>query len=192
MVVDDHPLVCLAIKALISDLYCVDSVISKGNSKSTLEAIRNEKIDLIILDINLDDCNGFDLYRRIKAHGYKGMVLFLSAEQSDLFSETAFKIGAEGYVCKSEDHRILCDAVEGIANGYTFFKFRQRGSARDKTPTLSNRESVVMNYLVQGKTNKQIAEMLFISDKTVSTYKTRIMTKYNVDNLADLIKINSL
>lgn len=75
---------------------------------------------MIILDINLSDSDGYDFYRRIKLQGYKGKVLFYSAEESPLFSKMAFNSGADGYVCKSEQQNVLKDAVEGIANGYKF------------------------------------------------------------------------
>ncbi len=192
LILDDHPLVCVAIQALISELDCVDEVTTSTDASDAMLVIQSKPIDLLILDVNLGSYDGYDCYRRIKAKGYQGKVLFFSAEKSHLFSEMAFKIGADGYVCKSENHHILKDAVEGIANGYTFFKFKQGLSKRSGQSSLSNRETVVMNYLLQGKNNREIAEILSISDKTVSTYKKRIMDKFNVNNLVDLTRATTL
>ncbi len=190
LIFDDHPLVCAAIKALISDLSCVASTEVLSDSVSVMKRIKEHSVDLLILDINLADCDGYDFYRRIKSHGFTGKVLFYSAQQGQLYSEMAFKMGADGYVCKSEDPHILRDAVEGIANGYTFFKFKSAFKERNSEVSLSNRETIVMNHLLQGKSNKEIAVILSISDKTVSTYKRRIMDKFNVKNIIELTRVS--
>lgn len=192
LVFDDHPLVGVAIRATISTLPFIDSVSVANNAKSALNTIKSGAVDLLILDINLTDVDGYDFYRRIKSHGYRGKVLFYSAEESALFSELAFKAGADGYVCKSEQQEILRDAVEGIFNGYTFFKFKSTPSPEREKVDLSNREAVVMNHLLRGKTNKEIAHILSISDKTVSTYKKRLLDKYGVGNLMELNKVAAL
>ncbi|CAH0530032.1 response regulator transcription factor [Vibrio hippocampi] len=189
LILDDHPLVGIAIKSLVLDLKYVESVEILTDANKSLAKLKEGSINLLILDVNLGDCDGFDFYRRIKSHGYKGKVLFFSAEQSYLFSEMAFKLGADGYVCKSEEHSILRDAIEGIYHGYTFFKFKQNARQVDRQKKLSSREVVVMNYLLQGKNNKEIAALLSISDKTVSTYKKRIFDKYSVSNIIELTKV---
>ncbi|MCV5664269.1 LuxR C-terminal-related transcriptional regulator, partial [Escherichia coli] len=84
------------------------------------------------------------------------------------------------YVCKSENHDILKDAIEAVVKGYTFFKFKQVANEVREMPQLSSRESAVMKYLLQGKSNRDIASVLSISDKTVSTYKRRVLDKFNV------------
>ena len=186
IVFDDHPLVCSAVEALIADLSCIESVESMSDAVSVIKRVKEQTVDLLILDIGLADCDGYDFYRRVKSHDYKGKVLFYSAQQSQLYSEMAYKMGADGYVCKSEDPHILKDAVEGIVNGYTFFKSEGSFKDRNSHASLSTRETIVMNYLLQGKTNKEIAEILSISDKTISTYKRRIMDKFNVKNVIEL------
>lgn len=195
LVFDDHPLVGVAIKATLSNMNCVNSISVVYSLKSALEATKNKSINFVILDINLSDGgDGYDFYRRIKSHGYQGKVLFYSAEESSLYSELAFKAGADGYVCKSEHQEILRDAVEGITNGYTFFKFKSDKSVHgnEERVTLSNREAMVMNHLLSGKSNKDIAHLLKISDKTVSTYKKRLFDKYSVNNLIELSKVVSI
>ncbi len=187
---DDHPLICSAVKNLISELDCIKSVESSCHAKTTLKEIKSGHVDLLILDVNLSDCNGYDFLRRIKSHGYDGKVLFFSAEANPLYSETAFNMGAHGYVCKSENYNILKDAVEGIASGYSFFKIKANN--RPKEPRLSHRESFVLNQLLEGKTNKEIAQMLSISEKTISTYKARIKEKYNVRNIIELTKLSEI
>lgn len=189
LVFDDHPLVGVAIKTTLSTMDCVNSITVAYSLKDALDATKNNDIDFVILDVNLSDGDGYDFYRRIHHHGYRGKVLFYSAEESSLYSEMAFKSGADGYVCKSEHQEILRDAVEGISNGYTFFKFKTDKPNKESTISLSNRETTVMSHLLKGKNNKEIAQLLKISDKTVSTYKKRLFDKYGVGNLMELSKV---
>lgn len=191
LILDDHPLVCAAIKNLIAPIDYIDTVLTISDVRKAFKIIKSLNIDLLILDINLGDNDGFDFYRRIKAHGYNGKILFISANDNQLYSDTAFKLGADGYICKSEDMDLIKESLDGIMKGYTFFKFKSSDEGCNKKVALSNRETVVFNYLIKGKTNTEIAEILSLSTKTVSTYKRRIFDKYQVDNIVDLIKLDN-
>ncbi len=103
----------------------------------------------------------------------------------------AFRSGADGYVCKSENHEILKGAIEAVAKGYSFFKFKQTVEEHRNVPMLSSRESAVMKLLQQGKSNRDIADVLSTSDKTVSTYKRGVLDKFNVKNIVELAKVVS-
>ncbi|MFZ3421554.1 response regulator [Vibrio harveyi] len=189
LIFDDHPLVCIAIKSLVESLGTANDVLTVTNSKDALKILKEQQIGLLILDVNLADCDGYDFYKRIKSHGFAGKVIFFSAETSHMYSQMAFRSGADGYVCKSENHEILKDAIEAISKGYSFFKFKQSVEEHRNVPALSSRESAVMKLLLQGKTNRDIADVLSISDKTVSTYKRRVLDKYNVKNIVELSKV---
>lgn len=189
LIFDDHPLVCVAIKYLLEELGVANEVLTATSSRAALTAVKECDIELLILDVNLSDCDGFDFYKRIKAHGYEGKVIFFSAETGQVYSQMAFRSGADGYVCKSENHEILKDAIEAVSKGYSFFKFKQVASEVKAVPQLSSRESAVMKYLLQGKSNRDIAQVLSISDKTVSTYKRRVLDKFNVDNIVELTRV---
>ncbi|ELC3158517.1 response regulator transcription factor [Vibrio harveyi] len=186
LIFDDHPLVCIAIKSLVESLGTANDVLTVTNSKDALKILKEQQIGLLILDVNLADCDGYDFYKRIKSHGFAGKVIFFSAETSHMYSQMAFRSGADGYVCKSENHEILKDAIEAVSKGYSFFKFKQSVEEHRNVPALSSRESAVMKLLLQGKTNRDIADVLSISDKTVSTYKRRVLDKYNVKNIVEL------
>ncbi len=189
LIFDDHPLVCVAIKSLLKELGMTNEVFTATSAKSAFKTLKKSNIDLLILDVNLADCDGFDFYKRIKSHSYEGKVIFFSAETSQMYSQMAFRTGADGYVCKSENHDILKDAVEAVVKGYTFFKFKQVVNEVREMPQLSSRENAVMKHLLQGKSNRDIASVLSISDKTVSTYKRRVFDKFNVKNIVELTKI---
>lgn len=189
LIFDDHPLVCIAIKSLVESLGTANDVLTVTNSKDALKVLKEQQIGLLILDVNLADCDGYDFYKRIKSHGFAGKSDLLSAETSHMYSQMAFRSGADGYVCKSENHEILKDAIEAVSKGYSFFKFKQSVEEHRNVPALSSRESAVMKLLLQGKTNRDIADVLSISDKTVSTYKRRVLDKYNVKNIVELSKV---
>ncbi|MEQ3491460.1 response regulator transcription factor [Vibrio sp. SSH13-20] len=189
LIFDDHPLVCIAIKSLVESLGTANDVLTVTNSKDALKILKEQQIGLLILDVNLADCDGYDFYKRIKSHGFAGKAIFFSAETSHMYSQMAFRSGADGYVCKSENHEILKDAIEAVSKGYSFFKFKQSVEEHRNVPALSSRESAVMKLLLQGKTNRDIADVLSISDKTVSTYKRRVLDKYDVKNIVELSKV---
>ncbi|WP_199770643.1 response regulator transcription factor [Vibrio campbellii] len=189
LIFDDHPLVCVAIKSLVENLGIANEVMTATSSKDALKSLKEGNIGLLILDVNLADCDGYDFYKRIKSHGFNGKVIFFSAETSHMYSQMAFRSGADGYVCKSENHEILKDAIEAVAKGYSFFKFKQTVEESRNVPSLSSRESAVMKLLLQGKSNRDIADVLSISDKTVSTYKRRVLDKLNVNNIIELAKV---
>ncbi|MGR4988141.1 response regulator [Vibrio rotiferianus] len=191
LIFDDHPLVCIAIKSLAESLENTNEVMTATSSKDALRTLKEADIGLLILDVNLADCDGYDFYKRIRSHGFKGKVIFFSAETSNMYSQMAFRSGADGYVCKSENYETLKDAIEAVAKGYSFFKFKQAAEGSRDMPTLSSRESTVMKLLLQGKSNRDIAEVLSISDKTVSTYKRRVLDKFNVKNIVELTKLVS-
>ncbi|MDL5027204.1 response regulator transcription factor [Vibrio sp. TMPB1044] len=192
LIFDDHPLVCVAIKSLVEFSPHIAQVNVASELKAANEFVRNSQIDLLILDVNLDDCDGFDFYRRIKSHGFRGRVVFYSAETSAYYSEMAFKVGAHGYVCKSEHYNVLKDAIEAIVKGYSFFKEVNDPRKVGQDLKLSPRETTVAKLLLKGMTNKDIAELLSISEKTISTYKSRILTKYSVDNIIELYRVIDL
>lgn len=192
LIFDDHPLVCVAIKSLVESSPHVKQVSVAYEVKAANEIIRATQVDLVVLDVNLNDCDGFDFYRRIKAHGYKGKVVFYSGETSSYYSEMAYKVGASGYVCKSEHYNMLNDAVEAIANGYSFFKDINDASQSKQVAKLSPREATVAKLLLNGMTNKDAATRLSISEKTISTYKRRLLTKYSVASIVELSRVIEL
>lgn len=188
LIVDDHPLVCSAIKSLLHKVNYIKEVQTTCTTKDALNIVKDGNINLLILDINLGDGNGFELLRRIKAHGYEGKTLFLSASDNPTLINTARELGANGYICKSENSNLIKESVIRIINGYSIFKIK----TTRKMVELSKREVVVFNYLMQGKTNTEISQILSLSSKTVSTYKRRILDKHNASSIIELINNQKL
>lgn len=148
------------------------------------------RIELLILDIELGNTDGFSLYRRALLNGYNGKVLFLSAKHANHLIRIAAKLGAQGVINKSESLENISLAIELVLRGQVYFP-HDGGvyNKKDLDQILTEREFTVMGYLVEGLSNKQIGEKLFISNKTVSTYKTKIFEKLEVDSVISLAKL---
>ncbi|MDP2635922.1 MAG: response regulator [Pseudoalteromonas sp.] len=190
LVVDDHPMVCAAIKTALSKSALVNGIYAVASQKEALEYLRVNKCDLIILDIELEESDGFSLYKRACLAGYKGRVLFLSAKQDKHIIRTAAKLGSQGFINKAESLENITSAVELILKGFTFFPQEDLLTHdKDIDQILTERELTVMKHLVEGASNKDIGEKLFISNKTVSTYKTKIFEKLGVDSVISLAKL---
>ncbi|MCF7500326.1 response regulator transcription factor [Pseudoalteromonas sp. L1] len=190
LLVDDHPMVATAIKMVLAKSTLVNEVHAVASQKEALQFLKIHNIALAILDIELEDSDGFSLYKRAVSNGFAGKVLFLSAKHDKHIIRTAAKLGAQGFVNKAESLEDISAAVEMILRGYTFFPQEHLiASEKDIDELLTERELAVMNYLLQGLSNKDIGEKLFISNKTVSTYKAKIFEKLEVDSIISLAKL---
>ncbi len=190
LIVDDHPMVCAAIKTALIKSPFVNDIYAVADQKSALDHIKNYHCELLILDIELEESDGFSLFKRALLEGYKGKVLFLSAKQDKHIIRTAAKLGAQGFINKAESLEDITSAVELILRGFTFFPQDDLLiNEKDIDQILTHRELTVMSYLFEGLSNKDIGEKLFISNKTVSTYKTKIFEKLGVDSVISLAKL---
>lgn len=189
LVLDDHPLVCAAVESLLSNKLYIKTLTVTSDVRHAIEKLKTSQFDMLVLDLDLGEYDGFELLRRIKAHGYQGKVLIISANENPLYIQTAFQLGAHGYFSKSDDLSVLTDTIERISTGYSMFKIESHMQL--KGVKLSDRELVVMNFLIKGLGNKEISQLLSLSPKTISTYKRRILSKYNVSSVIELLNTPS-
>lgn len=195
VIIDDHPAIRMAIRALLSQNAQLQVVHEAGSSQDALEFLRKNTVDLIILDIEMPRIDGFSLLKRIRDEQIDTKVLFLSAKDELVYASRAIEAGGNGFISKNEDMQEIYHAVKTILSGYSFFPNAAIAALHSAAPplsttkkiaTLSDRELAVMRYLVRGHSNKHIAEQLFISNKTVSTYKTRILEKLSLSSVIEL------
>jgi two-component system response regulator FimZ (fimbrial Z protein) len=192
---DEHPIVRMSIEVLLQKNKNIEIKLKSGDSHETLEYMRNHPVDLVILDIELPGTDGFSLLKRIKGIDEKIKVLFLSSKSESFYAGRALRAGANGFVSKRKDLNDIYNAVEMLLSGYSFFPAEtlsfinhfksQRGKFTD-TP-LSNREVTVLRYLANGLSNKEIAEQLMLSNKTISAHKSNIYAKLGVQTIVELI-----
>ncbi|NRF60855.1 response regulator transcription factor [Vibrio coralliilyticus] len=186
LVLDNQPLMRDSIERLVVSIISNAQVFQSDSTTSALTILRDNEINLIILEINLEVSDGFEFIRRVKAHGYSGKVLFFSGSKHTMFSQAAFKLGADGYLSKLESSKIIKEAILAIIQDGSAFRYNAQSKP---IVCLSSRETTVLNYLLQGYSNKRISELLSLSAKTISTYKSRILSKYEVDTMFDLIQM---
>lgn len=197
IIVDDHPVICMAVSFLLSrEGYQV--VGETDNGLDALTLTRQLKPDLVILDIGIPRLDGLEVVMRLNRLDDIPKVLILTSQPPETFASRCMQAGAAGYVSKSENLSELLNALTAIKSGYTFFPRLAVNSVnpRDHQSTeqelidsLSDRELTVLRKLASGFSNKEIGDEMLLSNKTISTYKTRIIEKLQVRTLVDLIDI---
>ncbi|NER60292.1 response regulator transcription factor [Pseudomonas sp. MAFF212428] len=197
LIVDDHPVIRLAVRMLLeNEGYRI--VGESDNGVDAMQLTRESPPDLIILDIGIPKLDGLEVLSRFNSMSSRSKVLVLTAQSPVLFATRCMLSGACGYVCKQEDLSELLSAVKAVLSGYNYFPsqainpLRQPdGSATemDLFKTVNDRELMVLQLFAQGRSNKEIASGMFLSNKTVSTYKKRLMQKLKASSLVELIEM---
>jgi len=195
IIMDEHPIVRMSIEVLLQKNKNIVVKLKSGDSHEVLDCIRNHAIDLVILDIELTGTDGFALLKRIKNLNKDIKVLFLSSKSEAFYAGRAIRAGANGFVSKRKDLGEIYNAVEMLLTGYSFFPSEtlnfinhlgtHKGMVMDMP--LSNREVTVLRYLANGLSNKEIAEQLLLSNKTISAHKSNIYSKLGVQSIVELI-----
>ena len=209
VLVDDHPIFRDGVKHLLAATNEF-SVTHEANSVSSLAEYlkinRNQLTDVFfVIDISLPDGNGFDLLPLIAAAGGQTQqCAMLSMHDAYEYAEHAFSKNAFGYVVKSDDQKNIIACLESMANGRPYMSpgIKKAGQQQlapiapnteaDTTPafsTLSNRESVILKLVAEGKTNKDISEELFLSHRTVENHRAKICRKLGVSGANGLIAL---
>jgi len=202
LVIDDHPAFRLVIKMQLMQLLGVADVIEADNGQTAVEMARQYRPELVILDLDIPRISGLDVIPRLKLAHPPMRVLVLSGQDPVTFAPRAMRSGVHGFVGKSQEMKEIMRGVEAVLAGYTVFPVAAHGSSmasavesvkeEDRLAQLSDKELVILQMLSKGLSNKAIGDALFISDKTVSTYKSRIQEKLGLSSLAALIEFASL
>jgi len=197
IVADHHPIIRKGVSCLLKNEKKLDIVKKVNNGTELYKSLRKYRPDVLIMEIDIPHVNGIIALRTIKAEFPNLRVLIFSVHPEEIYALRSIKSGAAGYVPKTASNKVFLKAIKTVAKGGIFindeltstFTSRNIGetSAISRYKKLSSREIEVLNLLSNGKRNKDIANALEINEKTVSTYKTRLLKKLKVDNLADLI-----
>lgn len=196
LIVDDHPAFRFVIKTHAMQLLGVADVIEADNGQDAIDMVRRHAPDLVVLDLDIPRISGLDVVSRLQ-HIRPGIrVLVLSGGDPETFAPRVMRAGARGFVSKSLDLNGIGRHIESVLGGYTAFPALRHASARTDAQTmtdderlglLSDKELAILRMLARGLSNKTIGEVLFISNKTVSSHKVRIMKKAGVRTLVDLV-----
>lgn len=195
LIVDDHPVVREGVRRIFEDQQREYALGEASTAQEALELVRRENWDVVVLDISLGGRSGLDLIKELKQIRPKLPVLILSLHSEEQYARRAFRAGAAGYITKDNSRAELVGAVNKVIEGGRYVSPAlaerlafdiERGSDRPAHELLSGREFEVMRLIASGKTVGEIAEQLSLSDKTISTYRARILEKMGMKTNAEI------
>ena len=195
--VDDHKIVRDGLKQILAETSDIKVVDEAKDGGEALSKVRENDYDVVLLDIALPDTDGLEVLKLVKKEKAKQVVLMLSMYPEEQYAVRALKAGAAGYLTKDSASEELITAIRKIAKGgkYVTLSLAEKlASHLDMDAetalheALSDREYQVMRLIGEGKSVGAIAEELFLSVKTVSTYRTRILEKMEMSNNAEIMR----
>ncbi|MDY0355442.1 MAG: response regulator transcription factor [Sedimentisphaerales bacterium] len=200
IVADDHTIVRHGLTRLLQQESDVEVVAQAQNGHATVELARELSPDIIVMDVGMPDLNGIDATQQILRENPEIKVLALSMHSGRKFVVAMLKAGASGYLLKDCALEELTTALQTIMSGRIYLSpaitdivvdsyVRQPAEAEKSAfSVLSQREREVLQLMAEGNTTKQIALHLHISPKTVEGHRLRLMSKLDIDNVAQLTK----
>ena len=198
LVADDHPVVRHGLRQMFETTPDLRIAGEATTSDEAVAVVKQDRWDVVLLDLGLPGAGGIEVLRAIKEHAPKLPVLVLSVHPEDELALRLLRLGADGYVTKGAESDVLISAIRKVARGGRFVSeamsekllegVGRRGAVSEPHERLSDREYQVLRALAGGKTTTEIANDLSLSVKTVSTYRTRLLEKLNVKSTADLIR----
>jgi len=201
ILIDDHQMFRDGVKAVLSDEENIEIIGEVGTGQALFELLKSTTPDLIITDISLPDISGIDIASHISENYNHIKILILSMHTSEEFITKALKAGANGYLPKDTSMNELLEAIHIIHRGENYFnknisdtilrsiiKNSKSDIDNSNNKSLTKREKEIISLVVDGLTNKEIADKLFISIRTVDSHKNNIMQKLNLKSSVDLVK----
>lgn len=196
LIADNHPIIRKGLEHLFSASSNIKIVGSVEDGNQILDFVKNNEVDVILTEVNFPKLNGLTVLRYLKKDYPDVKTLIFSGEPEGVYGINGIKAGASGFVSKSVNIITINEAILKVYEGGIYLsdaltqqlafgaKSNKSGSYYKK---LSTREAEVLKLLTIGRKNKEISKELNINEKTVSTYKARLMKKLKVDNLVDLV-----
>lgn len=195
LLADDHQIVRNGLRQLIDAEPDLEVVAEASTSAETLTQLRQTEVDVLLLDISMPDRDGMDTLRLLRSHRTDLPVLIISAYAEEQYALNMLRAGANGYIRKDADVDDILSAIRTVLRGRRYVSdtvadlLTQRLNGDADAPAhqqLSEREFQVLHKLATGKSVTEIADELFISVKSVSTYRSRLLTKLNLKSNAEL------
>jgi DNA-binding NarL/FixJ family response regulator len=199
---DDHTVVRAGLRAVLSAAKDIEIIGEAKNGREALAMTERFNPDVVIMDLDMPEVDGTQATKEILAKGLTARVLILTMHSEDEYLIPLMEAGAAGYLVKSAADRDLVDAVRAIAHGDVYVrpsaarvlaknltKKDPAATEREQFEKLTQRERDVLRYVAQGYSAPEIGEKLFISPKTVDTYKQRIQEKLGLTHRSDYVQL---
>jgi DNA-binding NarL/FixJ family response regulator len=195
LIADDHPIVRAGLKQMLAESADIEVAAEAGDGHELLKLIRKGGVDVVLLDISMPGLTGLDALKQIKAESPELPILVLSVHAEDQYGVRVLKAGAAGYLMKSTAPDQLIGAIRKVHRGGRYVSPAlaeklafglQTGSGGLPHESLSDREYQVLCMIASGKTVKEIGVELALSEKTISTYRARILEKMDMKSNSEL------
>lgn len=187
---DDHVLIRQGLGGIIKGVADLAVIGEAGDGAALLALLKTVTPHMVILDLSMPNLRGIEAVHEIKREYPEVKILVLTMHKEYLHQ--ALSAGADGYLLKEDAERDLFSAIENIRQGRIYISPRLTGELLGLRATpvdpLSSREKSVLSFIAAGKSNREIAEALFISVRTVESHRAAIMKKLSLNNTADLVK----
>jgi DNA-binding NarL/FixJ family response regulator len=195
---DDHALILDGLRTALQTQYEIAGLAKDG--RALVQAAEKLKPDLVIVDISMPLLNGFEAAKQIKKSLPHTRVIFLSQHLNPAYLKQALRLGASGYVLKAGATEELQQAIEAVLRGKTYITpafgedviarlWNRDGELSEETEGLTERQREILQLIVEGRGNKEIADILHLSVKTIEFHRARIMVKLGVKTVAELTKV---
>ena len=197
LIADDHALVRAGIRALVEKIEGVVVVGEAGKGSEALELVEELKPNLMLLDITMPDGGGFDVLDHVTKKYPEIKVIVLTVHDAGEYAIRALREGAAGFLPKSAASIELEQAIETVIRGEVYISPETsrktlleygKGTKRDLLATLSPRQREVLRLIAEGRTTKQIGQLLEISVKTVETHRAQLMDRLDIRDVASLVR----
>lgn len=200
LLADDHKIVRDGIKLMLEPQAGIDVVDEAENGEKALEILKDQIVDIVVMDINMPIMDGITATKKIKEKYPDVKVLALTMSNDDLHIRQMIQAGASGYIMKSAGRKELKDAIDAIMEGKHYFSDEAtesimmdlvKGKGKSTAPDpihITDRELEILELIVQEHTNQEIAEKLFISSRTVDAHRRNLLQKTGARNTAGLVK----
>jgi two-component system, NarL family, response regulator NreC len=202
VLVEDHAIIREGLHSLFSSERDFEVVAEAEEGRSALRLVENLRPDLVVTDLSMPQMDGIDLITTLKKQNPKIKIIALTVHRNDEYVLATLKAGVDGYLLKEANYSELITAARTVLKGKHYLSpeisgnliqgyLEGKGAPQRKPPgeMLSKREREIVSLIAEGQTNKQMADRLCISVKTVETHRYKIMTKLNVHNAASLITV---
>lgn len=194
LLVDDHAIVIDGLLSLLSKTDSIEIVATASSAEEGLEQLKRTAADIVITDINMPGMDGLEFIKKIRADFPPTKIIVLSLHDEPHYIRNVMKQRVQGYILKNDTTNELLDAVNKVLDGKIYLSSRINQIMMEQLDEpaaeklLTDREIQILRLIAQEKSNKQIGEELFISERTVETHRKNIFRKTDSKNIVGLIK----